>query len=136
MTFLGEHLNECRAVPFDWRNTHFVVVSGSGPNPCGHALVNAGAYYFHIDGLYKRPWCMNHLGYQRYLRENDKKELRRRRVHLSNPEGAQRKIDELAARRWAWVLLPNNCASFVEEVLAAGGSRVTSFANCPKLAWG
>lgn len=34
MAYLGEHLRQCHAVPFDWGRTNLVIVSGSGPNPC------------------------------------------------------------------------------------------------------
>jgi hypothetical protein len=135
MAYKGEHLNQCNRVPFDWANTSLVIVSGTFPNPCGHAIANAGHYYFHVDGAHGYPWYMGHAGYMRYLRENGKKELRRTRISLPNPEGAQRKLEQLTARKWTWLIVPNNCASFVEEVFAAGGSRVSSWSNCPKLGW-
>ena len=125
----------CDAVPFNWLAAQLVVVSGTGPNFCGHAIINAGSYYFHIDGLNDYPWYMNEAGYRRYIVENDKKELRRVRVHLPNPEGAQRKFEELSAKQWRWVVLPNNCASYIEKIFAAGGSKVSSLANCPVLKW-
>lgn len=135
MPYLGEHLRQCMAVPFDWKNTQLVVVSGWGPNFCGHAIASAGNYYFHIDGLHDYPWYMGHAGCLRYMRENDKRELRRARVHLPNPDGAQRKLDELAAKRWRFGVLPHNCAAFVEEIFAAGGSRISSWTNCPTVRW-
>jgi hypothetical protein len=133
VTYLGEHLNQCRAVPFDWANTSLVIVSGSGPNPCGHAIANAGNFYFHVDGVRGYPWYFGQTGYQRYLRENGKRELRRRRVQLTNPDGAQNKLDELMSKKWTWLVLPNNCVAFVEEVFAAGGSKFSSYSNCPKV---
>jgi hypothetical protein len=135
MAYLGEHLLHCAAVPFNWRSTHLVVVSGTGPNFCGHAVVNAGSYYFHIDGLNDYPWYMSEPGYRRYLKENGKKELLRRSVMLPRPEGAQRKLEELSAQRWRWLVLPHNCASYVEEIFQAGGSTVSNVANCPVARW-
>lgn len=135
MAYLGQHLYSCRSVPFDWKQTSLVVVSGSGPNFCGHAIVNAGSYYFHIDGPYDYPWYFDHSGYSRYLKENAKRELQRKNVPLSNPAGAQAKLENLSARRWLWAVLPHNCASYVEEIFKAGGSRVSSLANCPVLKW-
>lgn len=135
MAYLGEHLHQCRAVHFDWANTSLVIVSGAGPNICGHTIANAGSYYFHVDGFRELPWYLNQAGYQRYLRENNKTELRRTRVHISNPDGAQRKLEELTAKKWRWMVIPNNCASFVEEIFAAGGSRVSSLTNCPRIGW-
>lgn len=135
MAYLGEHLYSCRSVPFDWTRANLVVVSGTGPNYCGHAIVNAGSYYFHIDGPYDYPWYLTELGYGRYLQENAKRELRRVRVQLTSPLAAQEKLEELSARKWLWRVLPHNCASYVEEIFKAGGSKVSSLANCPVLKW-
>ena len=135
MPYNGEHLQFCRAVPFDWKLANLVVVSGWGPNLCGHAVINAGLFYFHIDGPNDYPWYMDEAGYRRYLRENEKRELRRYRVALPNPEGAQRKMEELSARRWKWMVLPNNCATYVEEIFQAGGSNFSSRLNCPAGGW-
>ena len=135
MAYVGERLYQCSAIPFNWNSAHLVVVSGSGPNFCGHAVVNAGAYYFHIDGLHDFPWYMTEPGYRRYLKETGKRELRRTRVPLSNPDGAQQKLDELAVKRWRWMVLPNNCASYVEEILKAGGSKRSNLLNCPVVRW-
>ena len=77
MAYKGEHMYNCQAVPFDWKNASLIIVSGSKPNPCGHALARAGNYYFHIDGAREYPWYMAHAGYLRYLKENEKTELRR-----------------------------------------------------------
>lgn len=76
MAYLGEHMHHCEAVPFDWQYAHLIVVSGAGPNFCGHALKN-----------------------------------------------------------WRWLILPSNCASFVEEILEAGGSKVSNLLNCPVTRW-
>jgi hypothetical protein len=114
---------------------NLVVVSGTGPNLCGHAVVNAGNYYFHIDGLNDFPWYMNEPGYRRYLKENEKKEIHRQRVPLSRPDAAQRKLEELSAQRWRWLVLPHNCASYVEEIFRSGGSTVSNLANCPVTRW-
>ncbi len=136
MAYLGEHLTSCRAVPFDWSNTSLVIVSGVAANPCGHAIARAGNFYFHIDGAREYPWYFGVAGYQRYLKENGKKQLKSTRVNITNPVGAQAKLEELSARKWTWLLLPNNCASFVEEVFSAGGSNVSTWSNCPTMGWG
>jgi hypothetical protein len=111
------------------------VVSGSGPNFCGHAILNAGEYYFHVDGLNNFPLYMNSAGHRRYLKENEKRELRRTYVPLSNPQGAQRKLEALSAKRWQWLVLPHNCASYIEEIFEAGGSRLHNLLNCPVTQW-
>lgn len=135
MAYKGEHMYNCRAVPFDWNNSNVVIVSGSGPNACGHAIANSGNYYFHIDGFNDHPWYMSHSGYQRYLKENGKREIRRHGVRVPNPAGAQFALETLATQTWRWLGVPNNCASFVEEVFAGGGARVSSWTNCPALGW-
>ena len=41
------------------------------------------------------------------------------------------KLEQLAAAKWFWGVLPHNCASFVEEVVRAGGSSAGLYFNCP-----
>lgn len=131
MVYLGEKLESCRVVPFNWSDTWLVVVSGDGINVCGHALMKAGSYYFHILGWVERPWYMNDEGYDRYKREGAKRELFRRKVTMPNPQGAQRKLEELSLKPWVWLGVPNNCVSYVEEIFKAGGINDFSFINCP-----
>jgi hypothetical protein len=38
------------------------------------------------------------------------------------------------ANTWTWGVIPNNCVSFVEEVIKAGGGTWSSYSNCPDLA--
>jgi len=89
------------------------------------------AAYFHVAELRGYPRYMDEVGYQRYLQENGKKELSRRRVYVPNPAGAANKLAELLSKEWIWFVLPNNCANFVEEVLQAGGVRAGLYSNCP-----
>lgn len=140
MAYEGEHLFQCNRYPYPWHLAHVVVVTGVKWNPCGHAILNAGGnggHYFHIAGDgYARPYYMNQTGYERYLSENKKREVRRRYVPLFKPNRAQAKLDELAAKPWLWGVFPHNCAAFVEEILQAGGSNVGVYSNCPTLeAW-
>jgi hypothetical protein len=131
MSYIGMHLDSCNAIPFNWHDTSLVVVSGDGPNICGHALIRAGWYYFHIAGLAARPYYMQRSGYARYLAEGGKTELFERRVYLTDPEGAQRKLEELSARQWYWFGIPNNCVTYVEEIFFAGGANEALLSNCP-----
>jgi hypothetical protein len=136
MAYEGDILMFCPAVPYSFANTSAVVVSGSGPNFCGHLILNPGGpggLYLHVAGVRTQPRLMNQAGYKRYLSENNKKELRRFGVVISNPEGAMRKIEELLSANWTWGILPHNCASFVEEVVQAGGSSAGLYSNCPAL---
>lgn len=45
--------------------------------------------------------------------------------------GAHGKLEQLLAAQWSWFVLPNNCASFVEDVVRAGGSTAGLYSNCP-----
>lgn len=132
--YQGDDLNMCYARAFDFNVTQAVVVSGDSWNPCGHLMLQVGRVdwsYFHVAGLRSRPKMMNELGFRRYLRENKKRVLSRRAVAITNPEGAQAKLETLMSQRWTWMVLPNNCSSFVEEVVQAGGSSAGLYWNCP-----
>lgn len=80
-----------------------------------------------------RPHYMQELGFRRYLRENGKRVLSQRSVKTTRPEAAQFKLDQLMSKRWLWLMAPNNCASFLEEVVQAGGSTADLYLNCPTL---
>ena len=77
---------------------------------------------------------MSESGYRRYLSEAKKTELRRIPLRLPNPEGARQYLEALMANSWTWLAVPNNCVSFVEEVIRAGGGTWGSFSNCPTVA--
>jgi hypothetical protein len=70
-------------------------------------------------------------GYRRYLKENGKHELFRRKVPLKNPLGAQKKLEELSANRWQFMIIPHNCAAYVEEIFETGGADESILSNCP-----
>lgn len=130
--YIGEVMNQCPIKPFDFKMTRAVIVSGVPGNFCGHTLLaTGGGWYFHVDGLKNRPWFMREEGYMRYLRENGKREIRRWIVQIPDPIGAHAKLVELLAKPWHWRVLPNNCVSFVEEVVKAGGSDAGMYFNCP-----
>lgn len=146
MAYEGEILNSCGTINIDLSEISVVAVSGDGPNICGHLLLFApkgGGYYFHVtgdptaSGVKKArgyPMYMSEAGYKKYLKETGKRELRRRPLKLPNPNGAFLYIEGLLAEKWTWAVLPNNCVSFVEEVIAAGGGSWGSYSNCPAVA--
>lgn len=43
-------------------------------------------------------------------------------------------MEGLMANKWTWLVIPNNCVSFVEEVITAGGGTWSSYSNCPDIA--
>jgi hypothetical protein len=89
-------------------------------------------YYFHVAEARGLPRYMRgDAGFQRYLKEEGKKEVSRTRVFLKDPEAAHRKLEQLLAENWTWFILPHNCASFAETVLQAGGTTAGLYSNCP-----
>ena len=137
MSYDGEVLDACGVIEIDLTTAYVVAVSGSAPNVCGHLLIfagNKGGYYFHVAELHGYPKYMDQAGFQKYLKDNGKKELKRIRVVLPDPQGAVAYLEELLASKWLWGVLPNNCVAFVEEVIKAGGGNWSSASNCPSLA--
>lgn len=130
--YMGEIMRQC-VQPFNFRQTFAVVVTGDFWNPCGHMLLNTGSrggHYFQIAGYYKRPHYMREEGYQRYLKENNKRELSRTFIPIKDPDGANMKLQELLAKPWAWFVVPNNCVTFIEDVVQAGGADIGLYSNC------
>jgi hypothetical protein len=138
MAYDGEFLNQCGALNIDCSTVAVVAVSGAAPNVCGHLLSATGnpgnALYFHVALIRDYPKYMTEAGYQRYLKENKKTELRRRMLTLPDPQGAQLYLEHLMANTWTWGVLPNNCVALVEEVIQAGGGEWSSYSNCPSVA--
>lgn len=132
MAFDGEVLDVC--IPIQFAAAACVIVTGDRLNPCGHALLWADGHYFHIAEFHGRPKHMDEQGFQRYLSENGKSELGRHRRQLQWPNEAYVKLNELLIKPWLWMMLPNNCIVFVEEVLQAGGAtNFGLYSNCPTL---
>lgn len=138
MSYDGEVMNAGGALDIDLSRARVVAVSGDGPNVCGHMLLYApgrgGGYYFHVAVLHGYPKYMSAAGYRRYLRESGKRELRRVPVPIPDPDAARRKLEELMSQTWTWLVVPNNCVAFVEEVIPAGGGTWASASNCPAVA--
>jgi hypothetical protein len=136
MAYEGDLMVACPVTMYDFAHTTAVVVSGDGPNFCGHLILNIGGkigVYVHVAGLRTEPRKMDEDGYRRYLKETAKKELRRFPVSISYPARAMLKLEQLLSEKWTWGVLPHNCASFVEEIVGAGGSSAGLFWNCPAL---
>lgn len=135
LPYIGDLMRHCFLRPSHFRHAYVVIVSGDSVNFCGHALLHIGGsgWYFHVAGFNEEPRFMNEAGYRRYLNEGGKREIRCWLVAISDPLGAHRKFEELLAKRCQWLLLPNNCVSFVEEIVFAGGSKAHMHYNCPTL---
>jgi hypothetical protein len=134
MAYEGDEMLSCPPVSFNFAQTWAVVVSGAAWNPCGHLILNVGGvggWYFHVAGVHTVPRYMNEANYQRYLKENGKKVLRVFKVAITDGNAAMRKLEQLCSEKWTWGILPHNCASFVEDVVQAGGSNAGLYSNCP-----
>jgi hypothetical protein len=126
MAYEGEELFNCPPNPFFSGQAYAVVVSGDWPNTWGHMLLHSTAptgNYFQVAGRRVCPRYMNPEGYKRYLRETGKSELRRFPVHMTDRAAAHRKLEELLSKPWGWWVVVNNCETFVEEIVVAGGGR-------------
>ena len=137
MPYNGEQLEACGVIEIDLREIEIVAVSGSGPNACGHLLLHTlsrGGYYFHVAEVRGVPRYMTPDGFRRYVRENHKSVLRRIKLELPNPSGAEAYLEQLLAEIWWWRVIPNNCVAFCEEVIQAGELDWGSYSNCPTLA--
>ena len=130
--YLGDVMLHCLVSPSAFQHCCAVIVTGDPGNPCGHSLLHTGGgWYFHVAGGHTVPRFMSEGGYKRYLRENGKQEIRRWPIKVPDPVGAHRKMQELLARQWLWLGIPQNCVSFVEEIVRAGGSKAGMYFNCP-----
>ncbi len=137
MSYSGETMSQCRWWDLDLSKASVVAVSGDGPNVCGHLLLfvgSGGGFYFHVAEFHGQPRYMTQDGYLRYLREAGKSEIRRVPVSIPNPNAARSELERLLSENWTWLVVPNNCVSFVEEVIAAGGGTWASTSNCPAAA--
>lgn len=131
--YSGEIMIRSMLTPSDFEHACAVIVTGDGLNFCGHTLIHTKHdWYFHVSGRYDYPRFMHEDGYKRYLKENEKREIRRWIVPIRDPAAAHRKLEELLAKQWFWGGAVHNCVSFVEEIVRAGGSKAGMMMNCPR----
>lgn len=134
MAYAGDLGNATVQAAIDLSNCGAVVVSGDGPNVCGHMLLTqfgGGGYYFHVASLLDKPRWMNRSGFKRYLTENNKTVLGYYPVKLTNVAAANAELSRLMHIKWLWGAVPHNCVAFVEQILQAGGSDFGLISNCP-----
>jgi hypothetical protein len=143
MSYEGTILQSCPP-DLDFSNTQAVVVSGASWNPCGHMILSTGtnsanAWYFHVAGqgakevwgVYAVPKFMREPGYRQYLLENTKHEIRRLDAKIKNPAASYQKLTDLMNDSWTWGVLIHNCATFVQQIINAGGGDLSVALNCP-----
>jgi hypothetical protein len=124
-----------RALPkdLDFGRTAIIVVTGTSPNTCGHALLYIGGglgHYFQFNGptLFDYPTYLgSDSNYRSFLSSEGKRELLRRHYGIPKPEKAAARLSELLNGKWLSLLVSHNCAAFAVNVIRAGGN------SCPEI---
>jgi hypothetical protein len=70
--FIGKNFKEYSSLKFE--NVEAVVVSGDGPNFCGHMMLRVDDYYFHVSGVYNYPMFMTVPEFRTYIKDNNSRE--------------------------------------------------------------
>lgn len=133
--FNGRTLKEFGQLPpMDMQSVEIVLVTGAGPNLCGHILLMVkGGHYFHFDGpsMLNYPRYLTDAEFRNYLTQSKKKELLRKALHLPCPERARDHLLHLMQNRWPTMLISHNCASFAAEIIFSGGNFWSVPQHCP-----
>lgn len=99
-----------------------VYITAPNPNPYGHVLLGLGDKgYIHINALYDKPQYIPVEAFNDYLNEQGRVVLGVQQVYVPDIEKAREKLRELCNQSWLWRLYWNNCVSFADTVLHAGG---------------
>jgi hypothetical protein len=133
-TINGSEMDACDVKLFRFKEVYLIVVTGQGPNICGHSLLNFGGkdgFYVHVTGIVEKPRIMSESQYQTYLRAYTKQELLREKINLGFPEKSISYLEKLLSEDWNYKLLFHNCSHFVEKILQAGGYSIYIPTHCP-----
>ena len=139
MAFEGAPIKSLSGLQLTHASCELLIVSGSGPNLAGHMLMELPASpggtksIFHIAGLRDYPFWMASADFGKYLKENKKKELGRKHINLPKPGAAETYLAKAIKTKWTWGGIVNNCVSFCEEYIEAGGSTWSMRTNMPAL---
>lgn len=139
MAFEGAPIKTLSGLQLTHTSCELLIVSGSGPNLAGHMLMELPARpggtqsVFHIGGVLDYPYWMAASDFHRYLKDNGKREIGRKSISLIKPMDAERYLDKAIAKKWPWGMVVNNCVSFCEEYIQAGGSTWSMRTNLPAL---
>jgi hypothetical protein len=139
MAFEGAPIKTLSGLGLTHKSCELLIVSGSGPNLAGHMLMELPASaggtksVFHIAGLRDFPFWMKSTDYGRYLKDNKKTELGRKYISLPKPADAEKYLNKAIVTKWTWGGIVNNCVSFCEEYIEAGGSKWSMRTNMPTL---
>lgn len=137
MAYTGTPIDNLDPLKLRHSSCQLIIVSGDGPNVCGHMLVQMPAEpggtdsVFHIAGGHDYPHWMPAASYPLYVKENGKTELGRKPIMLPRPRDAAIYLAKAIKEKWLWGGAVNNCVSFCEEYIAAGGADYSMWTNCP-----
>lgn len=141
MSFLGYPNKRPQLESLDFSQVSVVFVDNVGDfNPCGHVLLYVGGgfgHYFHKPGLSvgfdgkldlkgegplkQSVHYFDGTEFSKYLSTDGKKETYRIKINLSNPDKAKAELENYLSSPTWYLLLPQNCVTFVENILIAGG---------------
>lgn len=153
MTYVGSSTQRPDFTALDFGRAYAVVVRTQkvgveNPNICGHVLLYIGGgmgHYFHLPGigvpdggnrqssLYQHPHYFPASEYEKYLTLDEKVEIGRYRMGIPRQEEARKQLEVACTEKRVYLLLPQNCVTFVEEILRAGGNYY-NLNQCPTLA--
>lgn len=137
MAFKGEPIKSLAPLKLGHRSCELTIVSGDGVNACGHMLVRMPAEtggtesVFHIGDVHDFPYWMPASKFPLYLTDNKKKLLGRKSIVLPRSQDAEAYLSKTILDKWFWGAVANNCVSFCEEYISAGGADYTMWTNCP-----
>lgn len=112
------------------------VTSDTEWNPCGHTMLFVNGYYFHIAQFSGLPYWFPKSDLNKVLKRKDGNGFNRiihvEEVHnIPNPEGSKAFLIEQMKSVWNFMLVINNCVTFIKRVLGEGGLKVDGLFNCP-----
>jgi hypothetical protein len=137
MAFDGAPITTLAGLQLTHASCELLIVSGSGPNIAGHMLMELPARaggtksVFHIGAVRDYPYWMASSDYPRYLKEAGKTEIGRKFISLPKPGDAEIDLAKAIRTKWTWGGIINNCVSFCEEYIDAGGSEWSMWTNAP-----
>lgn len=129
MAYEGVQYHKAASLPFqvvmnDLVSESCFAVVVTGATKWGHCLLETPVGFFHItDAGFTHPRHIPHLEFSRYLSENDKYVKARFEIlDLVNLANFNQKVLTSLRTGWMYGVCTNNCVTYVEDMLKAGGS--------------
>jgi hypothetical protein len=114
-----------------WAETRLILMEGS--TLCGHAVLQIGDYYFHFAGpsRVEYPKMFTAGEFKAYLSQRGKHVIGYYNMDIAFPKLAEAELRNLLDRKWQTFVIAHNCATFVKEIIYAGGNRRPFQESCP-----